>query len=169
MKIIGLIGGMSWESSDLYYQKINTQIKKRMGGFHSAKIILYSVDFDRIEKFQRKGDWVGAGQYLADIAHHLELAGAEGIALCTNTMHKVANEIMSHISVPFIHLIDATIVAVKSRQIHRVGLLGTAFTMEQSFYSSRFEAHGIDVIIPNEADRNIIHRIIYDELCQGMI
>ena len=169
MKTIGLIGGMSWESTDLYYQGLNRGIQSRLGGFHSAEIILYSVDFHRIEAFQHHHHWKEAGEYLAEIAKKLENSGADVIALCTNTMHKVANQIQHDLSVPFLHIADATIAEILKRGLTKIALLGTAFTMEQEFYHSRFKQQGIELIVPDKSDRQTINQIIYDELCQGVL
>lgn len=169
MKTIGLIGGMSWESSDVYYQQINRQIQQKLGGLHSAKIVLYSLDFQDIEHLQNTGNWEEAGKILADIANKLELIGAEGIALCTNTMHKVADTIESHSNIAFLHIVDATIEEIKKHKIERIGLLGTSFTMSESFYASRFIDSDLELIIPNQQQRNTVHQVIYNELCKGLI
>ncbi|WP_180028590.1 aspartate/glutamate racemase family protein [Acinetobacter sp. YH16032] len=169
MKTIGLLGGMSWESTDLYYQQINKMVQTKLGKLHSAKVILISVDFAEIEELQRKGLWEDAGIYLRDQAIQLEKAGADGIVLCTNTMHKVATYIEESTNVPFIHIADATAMEIMSQKITKIGLLGTAFTMEQDFYKSRLEEKGLKVITPNKASRKIVHDIIYNELCLGII
>lgn len=169
MKTIGLLGGMSWESTALYYQQINKMVHRKLGKLHSAKIIINSVDFEEIAALQAKGLWQEAGAYLAEQALNLERAGADCILVCTNTMHKVAAQIEDSITVPFLHIADATAKEILSQNIAKVALLGTAFTMEQDFYKARLRDHGIDVIIPNEEDRKIIHRIIYEELCLGVI
>ncbi|CAI3160706.1 Putative racemase YgeA [Acinetobacter calcoaceticus] len=169
MKTIGLLGGMSWESTALYYQQINKMVHGKLGKLHSAKVIINSVDFEEIAALQAKGLWQEAGAYLAEQALNLEKAGAECILVCTNTMHKIAPQIEDAITVPFIHIADATAKEILSQDIGKVALLGTAFTMEQDFYKARLQEHGIDVIIPNEADRKIVHRIIYEELCLGVI
>lgn len=169
MKTIGLLGGMSWESTALYYQQINKMVHGKLGKLHSAKVIINSVDFEEIAALQAKGLWQEAGAYLAEQALNLEKAGAECILVCTNTMHKIAPQIEDAITVPFIHIADATAKEIVSQDISKVALLGTAFTMEQDFYKARLQEHGIDVIIPNEADRKIVHRIIYEELCLGVI
>lgn len=169
MKTIGLIGGMSWESTDLYYQSINKRVQARLGGFHSAQIILYSVDFQIIEKFQRDNNWAAAGEYLAQIAKQLEIAGTDVIALCTNTMHKVAEVIEAQLTVPFMHIADSTIVQIQTQPLNKVALLGTRFTMEETFYRSRFTQQAIEVIIPQPSERQKIHDIIYDELCLGVV
>jgi len=169
MKTIGLLGGMSWESTALYYQQINKMVHRKLGKLHSAKVIINSVDFEEIAALQAKGLWQEAGAYLAEQALNLEKAGADCILVCTNTMHKVAVEIEDSITVPFLHIADATAKEILNKNITKVALLGTAFTMEQEFYKARLRDHGIDVIIPNEADRKIVHRIIYEELCLGVI
>ena len=168
MKTIGLIGGMSWESTIPYYRIINETVRERLGGLHSARLLLYSVDFHDIERLQQAGAWEAAGTLLADAARALEVAGAEGLALCTNTMHKVAPAIEAAVDIPLLHIADPTAAAVKQAGIRTVGLLGTRFTMEQDFYRGRLaERHGLAVMIPDLADREIVHRVIYDELCQG--
>ena len=169
MKIIGLIGGMSWESSAEYYRILNEEVKLRLGGFHSAKCILFSVDFEEIETFQRKGDWGKAAKILSDAARDLELAGAEFIVICTNTMHKVADEIQSGIRIPLLHIADVTAQQVLLSGIKTIGLLGTRYTMEQDFYKSRLEAQGIKVLVPKEADRVVVNTVIYNELCLGQV
>ncbi|WP_336009098.1 aspartate/glutamate racemase family protein [Acinetobacter calcoaceticus] len=169
MKTIGLLGGMSWESTALYYQQINKMVHGKLGKLHSAKVIINSVDFEEIAALQAKGLWQEAGAYLAEQAQNLEKAGAECILVCTNTMHKIASQIEDAITVPFLHIADATAKEIVSQNIGKVALLGTAFTMEQDFYKARLQEHGIDVMIPNEADRKIVHRIIYEELCLGVI
>jgi len=168
MKTIGLIGGMSWESTVPYYRIVNETVRKRLGGLHSAKLILYSVDFHEIERLQQAGDWIEAGRLLAQAARTLQAAGANFLVLCTNTMHKVAPAIESAVAIPLFHIVDPTAEEIKRRGLTTVGLLGTRFTMEQEFYRDRLrEYHGIDVVIPGEADREIVHRVIYDELCLG--
>ncbi|WMW63845.1 aspartate/glutamate racemase family protein [Serratia marcescens] len=170
MKVLGLLGGMSWESTIPYYRTINEQVKARLGGLHSAKMVLYSVDFQEVERLQHQGDWDGAGWLLAAAAVALRAAGAEAIVICTNTMHKVAEAVEQASGLPLIHIADATALQVREKNIRRVGLLGTRFTMEQTFYRGRLqELHGIDVVTPVSADRDIVHRIIYDELCLGKI
>ena len=169
MKTIGLLGGMSWESTALYYQQINKMVHRKLGKLHSAKVIINSVDFEEIAALQAKGLWQEAGAYLAEQALNLEKAGADCILVCTNTMHKVAAQIEDSISIPFLHIADATAKEILGQNIGKVALLGTAFTMEQDFYKSRLRDYGIDVVIPNEADRKTVHRIIYEELCLGVI
>lgn len=168
MKTIGLLGGMSWESTIPYYRLINEGIKQRLGGLHSASLLLHSVDFHEIEVCQASGEWEKAGDMLAQAALGLERAGAEGILLCTNTMHKVASQIESRCSLPFLHIADATGRAIAVSGMTRVALLGTRYTMEQDFYRGRLTAEfGIESLIPEEADRARINQIIFDELCLG--
>lgn len=169
MKTIGLLGGMSWESSLDWYRLANEQVRARLGGFHSAPILLDSLDFAEIEALQSIGDWSQAGRILADHARRLEIAGAELVVLCTNTMHLVAEQIEAAITVPFVHIVDTTADAVTAKGMTAVGLLGTAFTMEQAFYRERLAGHGIRPIIPNETDRATVHSIIYDELVHGVV
>jgi aspartate racemase len=170
MKTIGLLGGMSWESTTSYYREINEGIKKNLGGLHSAKILLYSVDFAEIEKLQHLDKWSEMAVILGDAAKRLEIGGADFILICTNTMHKVAPEIEATVSIPLLHIADATADEIKDKGLSTVGLLGTRFTMEQDFYKGRLEdVHGIKVLVPGVEDREIIHRAIYDELCQGVI
>jgi len=170
MKTIGLLGGMSWESTELYYRLINEGIKAELGGLHSAKIALVSVDFHEIEQLQHAGDWEGAATQLAQAARQVEAAGAEFLVICTNTMHKVAAQIAEAITIPILHIADATAEAIKAAGIQRVGLLATAFTMEQPFYRDRLvDQHGLTVLVPNADDRAIVHRVIYEELCLGQI
>jgi aspartate racemase len=168
MKTIGLIGGMSWESSLEYYRMINEGVRERLGGLHSAKIVLDSVDFAEIEKMQHEGLWDEAGILLARSAHNLELAGAECVLLCTNTMHKLAQTIQDNIKIPFIHIADPTAERIRSQGIQRIGLLGTRFTMEEEFYKDRLvKQYGLEVLIPGPSERETVHRVIYDELCLG--
>lgn len=169
MKTIGLIGGMSWESSVTYYQTINTVIKEKLGGLHSSKCLLYSVDFQEIEECQSTGDWEKSADILCDIAKRLEKAGADFIIICTNTMHKVADKISETISIPLLHIAETTTQELKSNRIEKVALLGTKYTMEQDFYKSKLIADGITVIVPEKDDRIIINDIIYNELCLGII
>ena len=168
-RVIGMLGGMSWESSALYYRLANELIRERLGGLHSARIVLASLDFADVEALQVSGQWDEAGRLLADAARGLEAAGAELLVLCANTMHKVADEVEAAINIPLLHLGDATATAVKRAGIERVGLLGTAFTMEQDFYRDRLASHGLDVFVPPAGDRAEVHRIIYDELCLGEV
>ncbi len=170
MKTIGLLGGMSWESTLWYYQALNEGIKKQLGGLHSAKIAMYSVDFAEIEHLQMQGDWQKAGKALAQAALGVEKCGADFLLICTNTMHKVAPEIQAKLSIPLLHIADATAQELIKQGISKVGLLGTAFTMEHDFYKGRLEQkYGLEVVVPNQADRQIVHKIIYDELCLGQI
>ena len=170
MKTIGLLGGMSWESTQWYYQAINQGIKAKLGGLHSAKIALYSVDFSEIEQLQMQGDWQKAGEVLAQAALGVEKCGADFLLICTNTMHKVADDIQAKLSIPILHIADATAEELVKQGVSKVGLLGTAFTMEQDFYKGRLEEkYGLEVVIPNQNDRQIVHKVIYDELCLGHI
>ncbi|HTP11223.1 MAG TPA: aspartate/glutamate racemase family protein [Anaerolineae bacterium] len=170
MKTIGLIGGMSWESSAEYYRLINTLVKERLGGFHSAKCVMVSVDFAEIETFQRENRWAEAAQILIAAAQGLEHAGADVVLLCTNTMHKVADDIQASIHVPFLHIADATAAPIKAQGLTTVGLLGTRFTMEEDFYVGRLvQRFGLSVLIPESAEREMIHQVIYDELVLGEI
>jgi aspartate racemase len=170
MKTVGLIGGMSWESSLEYYRLINVFTKERLGGYHSAKCLLVSVDFAEIEVLQRQDKWQEASKVLVEAARNLENGGADFIVLCTNTMHKVADEIQENISIPFLHIADATGQVISDAGITRVGLLGTRFTMEEDFYKSRLiREFGLEVIIPDSQDREILHRVIFDELVLGEI
>jgi len=170
MKTIGLLGGMSWESTESYYRLINETVKERLGGLHSAKVALYSVDFDEIEKLQHKGEWDKTAEILVSAAQGIEKAGADFMLICTNTMHLVAPQVQAGIKVPLLHIADATAEEIKKAGIKKIGLLGTAFTMEQDFYKGRLkDAYGLEVIIPDEADRKIVHQVIYEELCLGHI
>jgi aspartate racemase len=166
MKTIGLLGGMSWESAAEYYRIVNQRVRDRLGGFHSAHCVLYSVDFAEIEELQVTGRWDVAGKRLDEAAGALARAGADFLVLCTNTMHKVADDITA---LPLLHLGDATAAAVRSAGVRRVGLLGTAFTMEQDFYVDRLASHGLDVLVPPEQDRAEVHRVIYEELVLGVV
>lgn len=170
MKTIGLLGGMSWESTASYYKAINEGIKSKLGGLHSAKICLYSVNFDEIEKLQHQGNWDETAVILSDAAKLVEAGGADLLLICTNTMHKVADEIQSNIKIPILHIADATAKQLLKDDIKKVGLLGTRFTMEQDFYKSRLiDNFGIDVITPNKEEQTIVHNVIYDELCLGIL
>lgn len=169
MKTIGLIGGMSWESSLEYYRLINEEVKSRLGGLHSAKCLLYSVDFAEIERYQAQGDWQSAGELLGTVAQSLEKAGAEIIVICTNTMHKVIGHIEAKTSLPILHIADATANQIQKSNMRTVGLLGTKYTMEQEFYKSRIASYGIGVLIPTEEERYTINQIIFEELCLGKI
>jgi aspartate racemase len=170
VKLIGLIGGMSWESTVTYYRQINETIKKRLGGLHSAKVILYSLDFYEVERLQHAGTWEVAGALLADAARTLEAAGADCLILCTNTMHKVAPAIEAAVRIPLLHIADLTAEEIKQVGLKTVGLLGTQFTMEEDFYRDRLQQlHGLRVLIPGREDRETVHRVIYEELCLGKI
>lgn len=169
METIGLIGGMSWESSAEYYRILNEEAKRQLGGLHSAKCILYSLDFEEIEALQAQGNWQEAGEVLGAAAASLERAGADFIVICTNTMHKAAGAVEQNIGIPLLHIGDATAVKVKSAGIRKIGLLGTRYTMEMDFYKSRLEAHGLEVVIPEEGERQEINRVIFEELCLGEI
>jgi aspartate racemase len=170
MKTIGLLGGMSWESTLVYYRAINERVKAELGGLHSARIVLHSVDFEPIERLQHAGDWQGAAEILVDAARSVQNAGADFLLICTNTMHQVAPEIEAAIDIPLLHIADATAERLKSDGIETAGLLGTAFTMEQAFYKERLsKQHGLRVLVPNDRDRATVHRVIYDELCLGRI
>jgi aspartate racemase len=170
MKTIGLIGGMSWESTVPYYRIINETVRERLGGLHSAKVILYSVDFYEIELLQRSGDWGEAGRVLAQAAESLQAAGADFFVLCTNTMHKVADIIESAVRIPLFHIADATAQAIKKAGLTQVGLLGTRFTMVEDFYRGRLrDPHQLKVLIPDDADQGVVHRVIYEELVLGLV
>ena len=170
MKTIGMLGGMSWESTATYYREINEGIKQNLGGLHSAKICLYSVDFDEIEKLQHADDWDTAAMVLAEGARKIEAGGADFLIICTNTMHRVASKIEQAISIPLLHIADATALKLKDDNITRVGLLGTRFTMEHNFYKSRItELFGIEVLVPESDERSLLHTVIYNELCLGKI
>ncbi|WIL43943.1 aspartate/glutamate racemase family protein (plasmid) [Pantoea agglomerans] len=170
MKVIGLLGGMSWESTALYYRILNQQVKQQLGGLHSAELVLWSVDFQRIEQLQTAGEWQQAGEILAEAARNLERAGAQFIVLCTNTMHKVAAQISAATDIPLLHIADATGRRIQQAGIRKVGLLATRFTMEQDFYRGRLQQQfGLEVMTPNEADRLFVHKVIYHELCLGEI
>ena len=169
MKTIGLIGGMSAESTVTYYKVINSVVNQKLGGFHSAKCLLYSVDFDEIERCQMSGEWEKSGEILADAARRLQKGGADFLVLCTNTMHKVAHAIQSAVSIPFLHIAEATARRVKDAGIGKVCLLGTAFTMEEGFYKDVLARNGIDVIVPDADDRKTVNDVIYGELCHGII
>lgn len=170
MKTIGLLGGMSWESTVPYYRRINERVRQRLGGLHSARILLYSVDFAEIERLQREARWREAGTLLAGAARSLEAAGADLLLLCTNTMHKVAPAIEAAVSIPLLHIADPTATHIRQLGLRTVGLLGTRFTMEQDFYRARLEStHGLQVVIPELGDREQVHRVIYEELCLGVV
>ncbi len=170
MKTIGLIGGMSWESSIEYYRIVNQTVKEKLGGVHSAKCVMVSVDFDEIETMQREGRWDQATQAMSMAAKQVQSGGADFVLICTNTMHKMAPEVEDAIDIPLLHIADATAQAIKAQGLHRVGLLGTKFTMEGEFYRGRLETrHGLEVLVPEAREREIVHRIIYDELVLGEI
>lgn len=170
MKTIGLIGGMSWESTADYYREINQGVKESLGGLHSAQLVLHSVDFDPIEKLQHAGDWAGAAAILAQAAQSMNAAGADFLLLCTNTMHKVATEVENAAGIPLLHIADATAEELLRDGIETVGLLGTRYTMEQDFYKGRLqEKFGLKVLVPSQADRDVVHDVVYEELCLGRI
>lgn len=170
MRVIGVLGGMSWESTQSYYRALNEGVKAALGGFHSAKIVMVSVDFADIEALQQQGDWHAAGDLLASAAQSVEWAGADCLLIATNTMHKVAPAIEQAITIPLLHIADATAEQLTADGITRVGLLGTRFTMEQDFYTGRLEKQfGIEVLVPDRTERETIHRAIFDELCQGRV
>jgi aspartate racemase len=168
-RLIGMLGGMSWESSAQYYRLANELVRERLGGLHSARLLLASVDFAEVEQLQVSGQWEAAGELLAGLARQLEAAGAELLVLCTNTMHKVADQVEAAVGIPLVHIADATAAAVRRAGLATVGLLGTAFTMEQDFYRERLAGHELGVLVPPPADRAQVHRIIYDELCLGQV
>jgi len=169
LKTIGLIGGMSWESSLLYYRMLNQGVKQRLGGLHSAQILMYSVDFAPIEELQHAGDWDGAGEVLIDAARRLEAGGADFFLIGTNTMHRVAEAVTTAVEIPLLHIADATAEVLKQDSVKTIGLLGTAFTMELDFYKDRISQHGIEVVVPDQHDRQMVHDIIYQELCLGKV
>lgn len=169
MKMIGMLGGMSWESTAEYYRVANELVRERLGGVHSARIVLDSVDFADVETLQAEGRWDDAGRMLAARALAVEQAGADLIVLCTNTMHKVIDAIEERVSVPVVHIADATAARIRAQGLSRVGLLGTAFTMEQDFYRGRMAEHGVTALVPDEQDRTLVHRVIYDELVRGIV
>jgi aspartate racemase len=170
LKVIGLLGGMSWESSLHYYRIINEQVRARLGGLHSARSLMLSVDFDEIEKMQARGEWDRAGEVLGEAARCLERGGPDLAVLCTNTMHKVADVVASRMGIPLLHIADATADAIRRAGLRRVGLLGTRFTMEEEFYRGRLSAkHGLEVLVPGGQERADVHRIIYEELCRGSV
>ncbi len=169
MRVIGLLGGMSWESTAVYYRILNQEVRRRLGGQHSARILLYSLDFEEVERFQDTAAWDRAGQLLAAYAQRLERAGADLVLLCTNTMHKVASAIEAAIDIPLIHIADAAAEKIRSEGLTRLGLLGTRFTMEEDFYRDRLLQHGLKVLVPDAEDRREVDRVIYDELCRGRI
>ncbi|MFP4475432.1 MAG: aspartate/glutamate racemase family protein [Desulfatibacillaceae bacterium] len=168
MKTIGMLGGMSWESTVTYYRTMNQEVNARLGGFHSAKALLYSVDFAELEGCLRAGDWDAVSRTLGDAAWRLEGAGADFLLICTNTMHEVFDNVADAVSIPVVHIADATADAIKARGLSRVGLLGTSFTMERTFFTDRLARHGIDTIVPESGARSMVHTVIFDELCQGV-
>lgn len=169
MKTLGLIGGMSWESTIPYYRIVNERMRERLGGLHSAKLVLHSVDFAEIEAMQHRDEWETAGAVLAEAARGLQAAGAEAIVICTNTMHRVAPQVQAAVDLPLLHIADATAARIRAAGLTQVALLGTRFTMEQAFYRDRIAAAGIEVLTPDAAQRDRVHRVIYDELCLGRI
>ena len=170
MKSIGLIGGMSWESSIEYYRIINQSVREKLGGLHSAKSVMVSVDFAEIETLQHQGRWDEAARLMIAAAQSVENGGADFVVICTNSMHKLADDVQKHIHIPVYHIADATAQRIQAQGLHKVGLLGTRFTMEESFYKDRLiEKHGLEVIIPSPQERDVVHRVIYDELCLGQI
>ena len=169
MRTLGMLGGMGWPSTAEAYRLLNLEVQRRRGGGHSAPLLLWSADFAEIHALQAAGDWDGAGRVLADAARRLEEAGADGLLLCTNTMHRVAPAIEAATTIPLLHIADATAAAIRRDGLERVGLLGTAFTMEGTFYRGRLIDHGLDVVVPDEADRALVHRVIYDELVHGEV
>ena len=170
MKTIGLLGGMSWESTVSYYELVNEGVKKKLGGLHSAKVVLYSVDFDEIEKLQHSGDWDSTSHILSKAALNIQAGGADFLLICTNTMHKVADQIQDSIKIPLIHIADATAESLVAAGINKVGLLGTRFTMSEDFYKGRLKSKfGLEVLVPSKKDQDIVHDIIYSELCMGKV
>lgn len=170
MKTLGLIGGMSWESTAIYYRLINEAVNRRMGGLHSAKLLLWSFDFDEIAVMQASGDWKAAAERMVDAGKRLKRAGADALVICTNTMHKLAPVVEDAVAIPLLHIADASAAAIKEKHLNKVGMLATRFTMEQDFYRGRLlEKHHIKTVVPDEAGRHIVHHIIYDELCKGII
>lgn len=170
MKTLGIIGGMSWESTSVYYQLLNQGVRERLGGLYSAKILLYSVEFNEIVELQHQGNWQQAALILSQAAQSLEKAGVEGLLIATNTMHKIADEVTANSSAPLLHIADSTARAIASKGYQQVGLLATAFTMEQDFYKGHIQSnYGIEVMVPDKSERTIIHNVIYDQLCQGIV
>ncbi|ESY82687.1 aspartate racemase [Mesorhizobium sp. LNHC220B00] len=170
MKTLGLLGGMSWESTAIYYRLLNEIVRERLGGLHSARLLLWSFDFAEIAERQHDGDWEGAGALLIDAAHKLEAGGAEGLLLCTNTMHRLADQVQAAVSIPLIHIADATAATVRQAGLRRPALLATRFTMEQDFYKGRLaDKYGLSPVVPDSAGRDMVHRVIYEELCQGIV
>jgi len=170
LKTVGLLGGMSWKSTVEYYRIINEGVNRRLGGLHSARIVIFSLDFEEIERLQHEGRWDEATEVMIDAAQRVEKAGADLCLICTNTMHEMARQVESHISIPFLHIVDATAEAIKSQGLEKIGLLGTRFTMEQDFYKGKLaKDHGIEVIVPAQLDQEFIDNVIYGELCLGEI
>ncbi|EWT00131.1 racemase [Intrasporangium oryzae NRRL B-24470] len=169
MRLIGMLGGMSWESTAEYYRLANELVRERLGGLASARVLIHSVDFSEVERMQASGDWAAAGALLADAAAGLEAGGAELLLLCTNTMHKVAEPIVAATTIPLLHIADVTAGAVRAAGLSRVGLLATGYTMEQGFLRDRLARHGLTVLVPASEDRSLVHRVIYDELCLGIV
>lgn len=170
MKTIGLIGGLSWESSVEYYRIINETVKERLGGLHSAECLMFSFDFAEIETLQASGDWEAATHRMIAVARQVERGGADGLVICSNTMHRMADDVQNAIDIPLIHIADATAKVIKERGFERIGLLGTRYTMEQDFYKGRLiNRHELDVVIPDEQERRVVHNIIYDELVLGIV
>ncbi len=170
MKTIGLIGGMSWESTAEYYRIINEAVRERLGGLHSAKIVIYSVEFEEVGKLQREGRWDEATDLMIDAAKKVERGGADFALICTNTMHKMAEDVAASINIPLLHIVDATAEKIIPSGLKKLGLLGSTFTMEEDFYKGRLkEKYGLDVVIPGEAERQLVHNVIFEELCQGEI
>ncbi|MEI9431748.1 aspartate/glutamate racemase family protein [Mesorhizobium sp. Cs1299R1N3] len=170
MKTLGLLGGMSWESTAIYYRLLNEIVRERLGGLHSAKLLLWSFDFSDIAERQHHGDWDGAGALLTDAARKLEAGGSEGLLLCTNTMHKLADPVQASVSIPLIHIADATAAAIRQAGLRRPALLATRFTMEQDFYKGRLaDKYGLSPVVPDDVGRDMVHRVIYEELCQGVV
>ncbi|TCP54499.1 aspartate racemase [Tumebacillus sp. BK434] len=169
MKTIGMLGGMSWESSLEYYRLINKMVKEQLGGFHNAKSVMHTVDFAEIERYQREGNWEQATRVLVEAAQSVERGGADLLIICTNTMHKMADDVQAAVSIPLLHIADATAEAIQAQGLKKVGLLATIYTMEQDFYTGRLQQHGLEVLIPNAEPRQEVNRIIYEELCQGQI
>jgi aspartate racemase len=170
MRTLGLIGGMSWESTALYYRHLNELARDRLGGLHSARLLLWSFDFAEIARLQAAGDWPAATWLMTDAARRLEAAGAEALVICTNTMHRMADEVQAAVAIPLLHIADATAAAIRGTTCRRPALLATRFTMEQAFYKGRLqERHGIDVLVPDAAGRALVHRVIYEELCRGEV
>lgn len=169
MKVIGILGGMSWESTQSYYQMLNQQVKHKLGGLHSARVIINSLDFQPIEKMQHQGDWQGLATHLAEEAHKLQLAGADVLVIATNTMHKVAEQVQQAIDIPLLHIADATAEVLLEQSVQCVALLGTAFTMQQGFYKQKLIGRGLQVLVPDEQQQQLIHQVIYQELCLGKV